>query len=206
VGPAWRQAFLEAWASFQAGSPPVGAVIVDEDGVIIATGRSRRGEHDAPRNHLAGSRLAHAEVNALAQLEVDQHVGLRMLTTLRPCFLCGAALAMSHVTQVAYAGDDPMWRFVDAIGDHHPVLRDRWYTSSGPMHGPLGAWATLLPLLERLARNPSGTRVEEFLASTPGLVALAEKIHASDQLADLLELDLDHALAALWDDLVLAIG
>jgi tRNA(Arg) A34 adenosine deaminase TadA len=206
VGPAWRQAFLEAWEAFRSGSPPVGAVVVDAAGVVVASGRSRRGDSEAPANQLFGSRLAHAEVNALAQLGVDQHRGHELLTTLRPCFLCAAALAMSHVPHVSFAGDDPMWRFVEGLGDTHPVLGERWYTASGPMAGPLGTWATLLPLVERLARKPSGTRVDEYLARAPGLVALAQDLVASDRVADLLAMGHDDALASLWDDLVKAAG
>jgi tRNA(adenine34) deaminase len=75
VHAAWRQAFELAWESFVAGSPPVGAVVVAPDGSVVARGRSRRSESMAPHNQLAGSRLAHAEVNALAQLSPDQHDG-----------------------------------------------------------------------------------------------------------------------------------
>jgi tRNA(Arg) A34 adenosine deaminase TadA len=197
-------AFDEAWAAFRAGSPPVGAVVVDAGGLVVATGRSRRGEHTAPANHLSGSRVAHAEINALAQLDVDQHVGHELLTTLRPCFLCAAALAISHVPHVSFAGDDPMWRFVDGMGDAHPVLAERWYTVSGPMPGPLGTWAALLPLVERLARKPSGTRVDEYLAWAPGLVALAQDLVADGRWRDLLALDHDAALDSLWGELLAA--
>jgi tRNA(adenine34) deaminase len=69
----WREAFGLAWESLHAGSPPVGAVVVNSYGEVVARGGSRRAEREAPPNHLAGSRLAHAEVNALAQLNVDQH-------------------------------------------------------------------------------------------------------------------------------------
>ena len=73
----WLQAFELAWESYRAGSPPVGAVVLGPDGAVVARGRSRRSEGagSAPPNHLAGSRLAHAEINALAQLPVDHHAG-----------------------------------------------------------------------------------------------------------------------------------
>jgi tRNA(Arg) A34 adenosine deaminase TadA len=73
VAPAWREAFELAWQAYVAGSPPVGAVVVDGDGTVVARGRSRRAERHAPANQLAGSRLAHAELNALAALPTDQH-------------------------------------------------------------------------------------------------------------------------------------
>src|ERR1700722_20871779 len=147
VDPPWRAALELAWESFQAGSPPVGAVVVDGNGEVVARGRSRRGEHAAPPNQLAGSRLAHAEVNALAQLSIDQHGGLTLYATLEPCFLCAAAVAMSHVPLVRFAGADPMWRFVQDLPENRDELRDRWPQVDGPLSGPIGEFASLLPLL-----------------------------------------------------------
>src|SRR5438552_1432449 len=96
LSPPWRAAFDLAWESFQAGSPPVGAVVTDRSDRIIGWGRSRRHETVAPVGQLAGSRLAHAEVNALAALPVDHDPELRLYVTLEPCLLCVAAAAISH--------------------------------------------------------------------------------------------------------------
>lgn len=38
----WRGAFEQAWESFRAGSPPIGAVVADGDGRVISRGRSRK--------------------------------------------------------------------------------------------------------------------------------------------------------------------
>jgi len=52
------------WEAYLAGTIPVGAVVVDEAGEVLSQGRNRI--FDEPRDgHLGGSRLAHAEVNAL---------------------------------------------------------------------------------------------------------------------------------------------
>jgi tRNA(adenine34) deaminase len=199
VDPTWRAAAELAWESFQAGSPPVGAVVVDGNGAVIARGRSRRGENVAPPNQLVGSRLAHAEVNALAQLSIDQYRGLTLYATLEPCFLCAAAAAMSHVPLVRFAGADPMWRFVQDLPENHAELRDRWPRVEGPLSGPIGAFASLLPILDRIGRNPLGLRVEEYERWRPDLVALARGIAATGQLDALADVSVDRAFGIVVD-------
>jgi tRNA(Arg) A34 adenosine deaminase TadA len=202
VGPVWREAFELAWEAFAAGSPPIGAVVLGPDGSVVARGRSRRAEQRAPHNQLAGSRLAHAEVNALAQLGEHEHAGYELYVTMEPCFLCAAAIAIARVPRVAFAGEDPMWRFVTDLGDLHPVLAERWYTSVGPMTGPLAAWATLLPIVERLSRRPDGPRLDAYRSTVPNLVDLAEDLVANGRAESLARLSLDDALRHLWADLV----
>jgi tRNA(adenine34) deaminase len=64
----WRLPFELAWEAFRAGSRPVGAVLVDATGRPVATGRNRSQEPAGPPGQLAGTAIAHAEINALAQL------------------------------------------------------------------------------------------------------------------------------------------
>jgi tRNA(adenine34) deaminase len=201
VDPHWRSALQLAWESFQAGSPPVGAVVIDGAGDVVARGRSRRGESSAPPNQLSGSRLAHAEINALAQLALDEHAGLALYVTLEPCFLCAAAMAMSHIPVVRFAGEDPMWRFVQALPESHPVLRDRWPQIVGPMPGFLGAFATLLPILERLRRNPAGLRVIHYELANPALLAIGRRIIKDEQLDAFVALSIDRAYEQVWQAL-----
>ncbi len=202
LSPPWREAFALAWSSFQAGSPAVGAVVVGPDGSIIGRGRSRRGEATAPPGQIAGSRLAHAELNALAALPVDVGPGTVVYSTLQPCVLCSAAAAMSRVATVWFAGRDPVWHFVHGMGDVDPMLRERWYELHGPLPGPVGSWASLFPLVDRLQRNPSGLRLEAFEAETPDLVQLARQIVSSDRAERLRAMALDDAVADLWPELV----
>ncbi len=197
----WREAFELAWESFVAGSPPVGAVVVGRDGSIVTRGRSRRAELHAPTGQLAGSRLSHAEVNALAQLPVASDRELVLLATLEPCFLCVAAAAMSHVGALCFAGVDPMWRFLNGLSDFHPVLGERWFRLEGPMPGPFGLWASLLPLLERCARNPTGARVDAFEREAGELVCLANELVISGRADRLRQLALSDAMVEVWPDL-----
>ncbi|MEV6289123.1 hypothetical protein AB0M41_01530 [Streptomyces sp. NPDC051896] len=50
-------------------------------------------ETDTPPGQPAGTDLAHAEINALAQVPAGpRHPGHRLHTTLEPCLLCSSAL------------------------------------------------------------------------------------------------------------------
>ena len=93
LSSSWKMAFSLAWESLQAGSPPIGAVVVDRDQRIVSQGRSRRHEAVAPRGQLAGSRIAHAEINALAAVAIEAH-GLTLLTTLQSCLVRAWAAAI----------------------------------------------------------------------------------------------------------------
>ena len=201
LSPPWREAFELAWESFVAGSPPVGAVVVGPDGSIVTRGRSRRAELYAPTGQLAGSRLSHAEVNALAQLPVASDPDLVLLVTLEPCFLCVAATAMSHVGALCFAGADPMWRFLNRLQEFHPVLAERWFKLDGPMPGPFGLWASLLALLERCARNPIGVRVDAFREEAGELLGFANELVVSGRADTLRHLTVTDALVDVWPDL-----
>jgi tRNA(adenine34) deaminase len=88
----WREVLILGWEAYEAGSIPVGAVVVDDGGAILARGRNRIFE-DPREGRLAGSRLAHAEINALAQLRAPAtYEGATLYSLLEPCHLClGAA-------------------------------------------------------------------------------------------------------------------
>jgi tRNA(adenine34) deaminase len=88
----WRTCLDLAWEAHCAGSLPIGAVVIDEQGNVIAKGRNRLAEADEAAPHLAGTpyltsiRLAHAEVNALLQLGYrSQGPRSALLTTTEPC-------------------------------------------------------------------------------------------------------------------------
>ncbi len=146
----WPLPFELAWEALRAGSRPVGAVLLDPDGRLVATGRNRSQEAPgtAPPGQLAGTALAHAEVNALAQLPAGrQHDGHRLYTTLEPCLLCSSALMHSHVGHVVYAASDPMWRGVEDVPGVGGLIAARWARREGPagdLGGSLAAFSRLL--------------------------------------------------------------
>ena len=69
---------------------------------------SRFGRTRRKRDPLPFARLAHAELNALAQLPTDADPGrLTLWTTQHPCSMCAAAIAFVGIGAVRYIADDP---------------------------------------------------------------------------------------------------
>lgn len=203
----WRLAFELAWEAFLAGSPPVGAVITDDSGVIVASGRSRLGESTGPPGALAGSRVAHAEVNALAMIPVSSSpASLTLHTTLESCFLCAAATAMTRIPRVEFAGADPFWRFLDDPTIHHERMRTRWYQRSGPWVSPLGAWAALLVICDTITRHPASSSLAEWRRNSAALTVLGDDLVASGQVEAWREMPQERALASVMDRLEEASG
>jgi len=97
-----RLALAEADRAAQAGDVPVGAVIVGDDGVLLAEGRNRREQEGDP--------TAHAEIDALrraAQRLGHWRVEGTLYVTLEPCVMCAGALVNARVKRVVYGALDP---------------------------------------------------------------------------------------------------
>jgi len=119
LDPVWKRPFELAWESLRAGSFPVGAVIVNASGEVVAEGRNRIYERAGPAGQLAGTSLAHAEINALAQLPDGRYGDYLLRTTLAPCILCTSALRMARIGEVHFAATDRVW---DGMQQLHQML------------------------------------------------------------------------------------
>lgn len=100
----WRHAFLEGWEAFVHGSIPIGAVITDESGAVIATGRNRTFEH-MERN----PRIAHAEIGALRALDAAKFPDFKrytLYTCMEPCPMCMGTIVMAQFRKVRIAARD----------------------------------------------------------------------------------------------------
>lgn len=100
---AMRLALDQAELAYAAGEVPVGAVMVDQDGQVIAAGFNRCiGEHDP---------TGHAEIIALrlAAKAVGNYrlPGARLFVTLEPCAMCMGAMLHARLAQVIYGAGDP---------------------------------------------------------------------------------------------------
>ena len=98
-----RWALLEADLAAQAGDVPVGCVIVDGRGALVARGRNRREVDQDP--------TAHAEMVALRQAAAMRgHWRLSDCTlyvTLEPCPMCAGAIVNARILRVVYGCPDP---------------------------------------------------------------------------------------------------
>jgi tRNA(adenine34) deaminase len=110
----------EAAAGQEAGRAedvPVGAVILDAAGTVIARGRNRREIDRDP--------TAHAEMVAIRQAAAAlgnwRLTGLTLVVTLEPCTMCAGAVTVARLARVVYGAEDPKGGAVGSLWD---VLRD----------------------------------------------------------------------------------
>ena len=110
LNPVWRACVGQAWEAMQANTFPIGAIIVDGSGDIVAAGRNRVFENEPKPGALHGSMLAHAEMNALVDL-ANKGIEAReceLYTSLDPCPMCLGAIRMSSIRRVHVAARDPL--------------------------------------------------------------------------------------------------
>jgi tRNA(Arg) A34 adenosine deaminase TadA len=108
-----RVALQEQWAGLAAGGLPCGSTILAADGGVLSAGHNRA--YDPPggietraQSPLQHTRLAHAELNALALVPTEfDHATLTLWTTQHPCPMCAAACAFIAIGKVCYIADDP---------------------------------------------------------------------------------------------------
>jgi len=101
-----------------AGEVPIGAVVLDPSGTVIA---SAHNEREALRDP-----TAHAEVVALrragAALGAWQLSGCTLVVTVEPCTMCAGALVLARVARLVFGAWDPK---AGAVGSLWDVVRDR---------------------------------------------------------------------------------
>lgn len=106
-GTSWRAlmspAFDEACAAAREGEVPVGAVLVDAGGRVLARAHNRTIGLSDP--------TAHAEILCLRQagqaLGNYRLTGTILLVTLEPCLMCVGALVHARVAGIVFAAPDP---------------------------------------------------------------------------------------------------
>jgi tRNA(adenine34) deaminase len=97
------QALAEARAAGGRGEVPVGAVLVDPSGqVVAAAGNETRAVSDP---------TAHAEIQVIragcAAAGSERLTGYDLYVTLEPCAMCAAAIAAARIARVYYGAEDP---------------------------------------------------------------------------------------------------
>jgi tRNA(Arg) A34 adenosine deaminase TadA len=179
----WREAFTLAWEAYGAGSIPVGAVVT-RDGGIVVRGRNYMFEDEAPPGQLARSRVAHAELNVLAQLGLGERFDDAVLwTTLEPCAMCIGAAWLSTIGAVRYAGDDVYAgasRLIEAQLERSDRGRRFPLAVEGPLDGPFGIFGELLHIDRFVHSLPDRPITQAFRERRPDLVALAERLRLDE--------------------------
>lgn len=175
----WRSAFHLAWAAFAAGTIPVGAVVVEESGRIVAEGRNRIFDDEAPAGQLAATRLAHAELNALAQLSNSRRWdACTLYTTLEPCPLCVTATSIASVGRIVYAARDTFSGGSALVDVDLVTPRPLNVTIEGPLASSLALLGAALHLAFFMSHETrhSHALVETYRDRQPELFPLAAKL------------------------------
>ncbi|MBM1634026.1 nucleoside deaminase [Sulfitobacter mediterraneus] len=98
-----QAALAEAAAAGARGEVPVGAVVVDPGGQVVAQAGNRTRELNDP--------TAHAEVLAIraacAAAGSERLPGHALYVTLEPCPMCAAAISAARVARLYYGASDP---------------------------------------------------------------------------------------------------
>ncbi|KAB2919115.1 MAG: nucleoside deaminase [Hyphomicrobiaceae bacterium] len=96
-------ALAEAEAAGARGEVPVGAVLVDGDGVVLAKAGNRTRELADP--------TAHAEMLAIRQacaaVGSERLIGADLYVTLEPCPMCAAAISFARIRRLYFGAGDP---------------------------------------------------------------------------------------------------
>ena len=97
---------------------PIGAVVLDPSGAVLASAHNAR--------EAAADPTAHAEVLVLraagAALGSWQLTGCTLAITLEPCTMCAGAIVLARIDRVVFGAWDPK---AGAAGSLRDVLRDR---------------------------------------------------------------------------------
>jgi tRNA(adenine34) deaminase len=125
--PAMREALAVASTAGAAGAAgaagpradvPVGAVILDPDGAVVARAHNQREEQRDPTGH-AEIVAIRAAAAAAGRWRLDGHT---LVVTLEPCTMCAGAVSAARIARLVYGAADPK---AGAVGSLWDVLRDR---------------------------------------------------------------------------------
>ncbi len=112
-----KEAITVASAALASGDIPVGAIVVNKDGVVVGKGSNEREANNDP--------TAHSEIvairNAASRLQNSRLDGCTLIVTLEPCAMCAGAIAQSRISHVIFGAWDEK---AGAVGSVWDVLRD----------------------------------------------------------------------------------
>jgi tRNA(adenine34) deaminase len=112
-----REALAIAAAAPATGDVPVGAIVINRDGVVVGKGSNEREAKNDP--------TAHAEIvairNAASRLQNSRLDGCTIIVTLEPCAMCAGAIAQSRIGYLIFGAWDEK---AGAVGSVWDVLRD----------------------------------------------------------------------------------
>jgi tRNA(adenine34) deaminase len=119
------------------GDAPVGAVLIDQAGDVLAAAGNEREIRQDP--------TAHAELlvlrEASGRLRSWRLTGLTLVVTLEPCTMCAGALVLARVARLVFGAFDPKAGAVSSLFDvvRDPRLNHRVDVRSGVLEAECSA-------------------------------------------------------------------
>ncbi|HET7326898.1 MAG TPA: nucleoside deaminase [Nocardioidaceae bacterium] len=113
-----RSALAEARKALPGGDIPVGAVVLDAAGAVLASGHNVREAVGDPAGHAEMVALRRA-AEARGEWRLD---GCTLVVTLEPCTMCAGAVVLSRVDRLVFGAYDEK---AGAVGSLWDVVRDR---------------------------------------------------------------------------------
>ncbi len=98
-----RMALELAAEAAESGDVPVGAVLVDQTGAVVAADRNRREELRDPTAH-AEMLVLSARAREIGDWRLTGHT---MVVTLEPCAMCSGASVWARLDRIVYGAADP---------------------------------------------------------------------------------------------------
>ena len=177
----WQLCLEQTWQAYCADTIPVGAVIVDSDSNVVAIGRNHVYEQGAS-DPLAGSVIAHAEIDALQQLRSADanRTSYYLYSSVEPCPLCCGAIYQSGLKGLYFAAPDSYAGNTNVFGKT-PALSRRNVEVYGP-YPSIGAVVLTMSIDRCLGLSlkvPLDWRMSYWLNDSPQAVALAQLTHKS---------------------------
>jgi tRNA(adenine34) deaminase len=194
LSPAWKTCFTQAWLAYRANSVPIGACITDQAGTVLAWGHNRIEHSNLELPYLQGSKLAHAEMNAILHLisrkqnEAQCHNleprDLILYTTTEPCPLCVGAVVMMNFRELKYASKEA-WAGSLEILEANRYLRSKKIKVHHPEDALL---ETILVMLHvefeyRDGNDRSLDLIHRWAQDTPQAVQLGTALHQNGKLS-----------------------
>lgn len=206
LDPHMARCFELAWQSCSAGTIGVGARLVGEHGDVLADGSN--GLFAEPVGPLHGNKIAHAEMNVLAQIDAATDLTRATLyTSLEPCFMCAGAVRLSRVGRVVIAAADPYMDGASSLPTADHAMAD----STERVFLDDARWSTLSRVFSLHAVffwMAGSDAVASAHAAEPKIAPLVARLVADNTVAALAEAGADTAtaIAALAPKITTALG
>ena len=113
----WNKCIDLAIEGYNSGSMGISSIIINENNIIVGSGRNHLNDSNGDTKAICNSVVAHAEINALHSIGKDgmEKHGYTLYTTVEPCPMCLGAICMSRIRRVVIGSRDPFAGSINAM-------------------------------------------------------------------------------------------